>query len=228
VIYKLRYTLLKKQVYAFSSEKLEVGDHVVAELDREKYMAIIHEEVQDHVVSSSLLGENNVIRKALEADEIHYDLQARRCFHFTAKANEIARKNESSCRIVTCEPLFDIERIIFYFKVFEKEINLRPVIKDVQELVKAQVDFRLVEGRDVAKLLPTIGACGIQTCCTKFLHTTPILSSEDVKDMWKRPTDNLGVCGRIKCCATFEKRKAGGESSCSKGGCGSCGTKASQ
>lgn len=204
MIYQICYTLLKKQIYAFSSEKLEVGDKIVVEIDNEKFSATIRQECTDHSIPSTVLGTNFILRKMSEIDEFHCELQTRRCLSYISKANQIARKYDSSCRIIACEPLFDIERMIFYFKVFEKIVNLRQVIKEVRELVQVQVDFRQVEGRDVAKILPVFGNCGAQTCCTRFLQTTPIISNENGNSVWKKPAKSLGMCGRIKCCTVFE------------------------
>lgn len=204
MIYKARYSLLKKAVPLYSGEELDLDRPVIAEIDGEKWYVHLRERLGDDEVPSTELGSNHVIRQADEADEIHYDLHMRRSFHYTSKVNKIAREAESSIRILACEPLFDVRRIVFYFKVFEKFVNFRTVIKETRKLVRTQVDFQQVEGREVTKVFPTVGACGIETCCSRFLFETPVIREEDVRDMWASKKQSLGICGRIKCCSVFE------------------------
>jgi len=205
VIYRASYSLLRKAVPLFSPIELDLGKNAIAEIDGETWYVRPLEELPEHEIAGHELGSNHILRQVTEADEIHYDLHMRRCYHFTSQVNKIAREADSSIRIMACEPLFDVRRIVFYFKVFEKFVNFRKVIVETRKLVRTQVDFRQVQGREVTKVSPTIGACGIETCCSKFLYDTPVIREEDVRDIWQNKRQSLGICGRIKCCSVFEK-----------------------
>lgn len=220
MIYRVKYSLLKKSLAVYSPVELDLERNAIAEIDGEKWYVSPQEKLPEESVAGHELGSNHILQQAVEADEIHYDLQMRRCFHFTSKVNEIARKADSSIRVLACEPLFDVRRIVFYFKVFEKFVNFRTVVKETRNLVKTQVDFQQVQGREMTKVFPTIGACGLQTCCSRFLHETPIIKQSDVHDMWANKRQSLGICGRIKCCSAFEK-------GCCKEGCEKCENKSS-
>lgn len=206
MIYKVRYTFLNKEAYVYSPEKMDLNKPCVAEIDGQKYYINLLEEKADHSVETIKYGENNIIKQVEEVDEVHYDLQVRRCRHFVHKVNDAAQELDSSCRVVACEPLFDVRRLIFYFKFFEKIFRLRPLIKTARELVKTQVDFQQVSGRDIAKLVPTMAICGEQTCCSRFLYQSPVIKNDEAKAIWARPQQSIGLCGRIKCCALFEKK----------------------
>lgn len=217
MIYKASCSLLRKTIPLFSSTELDLEKSAIAEIDGEHWYVRLLEIIPEHNIAGHELGSNHVIKQVTEADEIHYDLQMRRCYHFTSQVNKIAREVESSIRVMACEPLFDVRRIVFYFKVFEKFVNFRKVIIGARELVKTQVDFRQVQGREITKVSPTIGACGIETCCSKFLYDMPVIREEDVRDMWHSKKQSLGICGRIKCCSVFEK-----ECNNRHGGCEKC------
>lgn len=223
-IARVKFSSLKRIAYIQTDQEVEPGKNCIADIKGDRFLAKILNVQEAAKVPISASEDDRFIRYTDEADEIHYDLQVRRSFFFLSKAHEFVKKHQVGCKILAAEPTFDVKRIIFYFAA-EGFLNFKNLIKEMSVLAKAQIEFRQVEGRERAKLTSDIGMCGLQTCCTRFLFETPIISRQDVEGMWKNESDYLGVCGRIKCCATFEKREAGSEG-CGSGGCesGGCST----
>lgn len=220
---RVKYSLLKKVGYLETDQEVIAGRNCIIDMKGDRHLGKVLEIVDREKVTIDQLVDNNFIRHSDEADEIHYDLQVRRGFYFRTKANEFITKNKVDCNIIAVEPTFDVKTIVFYFAAGQF-LDYKNLIKELGRLVRAQISFHQVEGRERAKLVSDIGMCGLQTCCTRFLFDTPIISRKDVEGMWANERDYLGVCGRIKCCSTYEKRETG-KIGCDSGGCSSGGCK---
>lgn len=206
MIYQIQYSLLKRTLCVFSPFELDLTKAGIAEIDGEKRYCTILKRMPEESVSSTELGTNHIIRQATVSDEIHHDLHIRKCCFYIKEANRLAKELSLECRFIAAEPLFDLRRIQFYFKAYEP-VTFRRLAKKLRDFVKTQIDLQQVEGRDIAKLVSDIGMCNGQTCCTRFLYETPIINEQDVKNIWTQSWQSLGVCNRIKCCATFEKQE---------------------
>lgn len=211
MIYQVKYSLLKQKLYVYSSEELDLNKNAIAEIDGEKHFVTLLKELSNNAISGTELGSNYIIRQANDVDRVHYNMQINRCLQFVKEVNEISRKLKGNCKIISCEPTFDVRRIVFYFKVLGRILRLRDIIKQTCNLVKTQVDFRQVEGREIAKLVSTLGVCGLETCCSRFFSNIPIIVRKQTDSEWCNKKPNLGVCGCIKCCSIFEQ-----------GGCEQC------
>jgi len=72
---------------------------------------------------------------------------------------------------------------------------------------KAQVDFRRIGHRDVAKIFGGMGTCGSPTrCCSKFLTDFSSISIRMAKEQGisLTPDEITGMCDRLKCCLIYE------------------------
>ena len=72
---------------------------------------------------------------------------------------------------------------------------------------EVQVDLHELGPRDVARLVGGMGACGIsQRCCSRFLTNFDSISIRMAKEqeMSLVPSDVTGMCGRLRCCLSYE------------------------
>ncbi len=76
----------------------------------------------------------------------------------------------------------------------------------LQREFTAQVDFRQIGPRDVAKLLGGYGACGVERCCSTFLTDFSPISIKMAKaqGISLNPAEITGMCGRLRCCLVYE------------------------
>ncbi len=141
-----------------------------------------------------------VLRQALEQKELAVTIDCR------AKASELGY---SGLKIVTSEFSFDSESIAVLFNIEDQETpNLSPLEAVVKEAYPdAQVEFRRVGPRDVAKIIGGMGACGIEArCCSTFLtEFSPIsIRMAKAQGVSLDPTEITGMCGRLRCCLIYE------------------------
>lgn len=86
--------------------------------------------------------------------------------------------------------------------------NLKRLHQDIQKMVKdVHLEIRQIGPRDAAKMIRGMGACGLETrCCSKFLTEFSSISIRMAKtqDISLTPTEITGMCGRLRCCLSYE------------------------
>ena len=86
--------------------------------------------------------------------------------------------------------------------------NLKRLHQDIQKMVKdVHLEIRQIGPRDAAKMIQGMGACGLEKrCCSKFLTEFSSISIRMAKtqDISLTPTEITGMCGRLRCCLSYE------------------------
>jgi len=123
-----------------------------------------------------------------------------------AKAAEM---KHTDLKIVASEFSFDGELlVIFYSSEAKEKHDLNALRKAMQKIyTHSKLELRQVGPRDVAKMLGGMGVCGLETrCCAKFLTCFSPVSIKMAKaqGVSLEPTEITGVCGRLRCCLTYE------------------------
>jgi cell fate regulator YaaT (PSP1 superfamily) len=193
------------RVYDFEVDGIDVkiGDNVIVESELGLTIGSV---VKNHRIIVEL-GKNlkKIIRKATEED-----LQQRLD---NANLEEEAKKiclerimaRGLPMKLISTEVTLDRKRIIFYFTA-EKRIDFRELVKDLAAKFKTRIEMRQIGVRDGAKTIGSIGICGREICCKKFLTSfEPISIKMAKKQELVLNTGKLsGICGRLMCCLGFE------------------------
>lgn len=108
-------------------------------------------------------------------------------------------------KLIATESTLDRKRIIFYFTA-EKRIDFRELVKDLASRFKTRIEMRQIGVRDGARIIGSLGICGRELCCKKFLiNFEPISIKMAKKQELVLNTGKLsGVCGRLMCCLGYE------------------------
>ena len=108
-------------------------------------------------------------------------------------------------KLINTEATLDRKRIIFYFTA-EKRIDFRELVKDLASRFKTRIEMRQIGVRDGARIIGSLGVCGRELCCAKFLIAfEPISIKMAKKQELVLNTGKLsGVCGRLMCCLGYE------------------------
>lgn len=85
-------------------------------------------------------------------------------------------------------------------------VDFRSLVGTLARRLRARVDLRQVSGRGAARLVPAVGVCGRQTCCTTFLaEPEPIsLRLAGEQGFGSNPLAVTGMCGKLMCCLRYE------------------------
>jgi len=151
------------------------------------------------------LQAGQILRVATEqdlADDSHItaDADAKR-----RSCQQMAHEHNLDMKVVTCEPLFGGERIIFYF-VAEGRVDFRGLVRDLAREYQTRIEMRQVGARDEARLVADYETCGRECCCKNFLKTLrPVtMKMAKLQKATLDPSKVSGRCGRLKCCLRYE------------------------
>jgi cell fate regulator YaaT (PSP1 superfamily) len=108
-------------------------------------------------------------------------------------------------KLICTEATLDKKRIIFYFTA-EKRIDFRELVKDLASRFKTRIEMRQIGVRDSARIVGSLGICGRELCCTKFLTSFEPISIKMAKkqELVLNTSKLSGSCGRLMCCLGYE------------------------
>ncbi|MCL5285174.1 MAG: hypothetical protein M1313_05390 [Nitrospirae bacterium] len=98
-------------------------------------------------------------------------------------------------------------------------VDFRELLKDIHGRYRGRVELRQISPREHTSLLDGLGTCGKTLCCSSFLKSFRTISTKVAREADTEPNSlrSTGMCGRLKCCLTFEGAASGEE-----GAGGSC------
>ena len=114
-------------------------------------------------------------------------------------------EHQLNMKLLKAEFLFDMSRVIFYFKS-ENKVDFRELLKSLASMFKTRIELRQIGVRDEAKLIGGIGCCGKEVCCSQFMTTFYPVSTKMAKEqnLSLNPAKLSGICGRLLCCLGHE------------------------
>ncbi len=146
-----------------------------------------------------------VVRKATKEDLE----KAQQLKELASKAKEacveLIRRYELPMKLVEVQPLFEGNRLLFYF-TSESRVDFRRLVKELARRFRCRVEMRQIGVRNEAKMIGGIGSCGRELCCATFLKSFDPVSVRMAKDqnLSLNPQKLSGLCGRLMCCLAYE------------------------
>ena len=124
---------------------------------------------------------------------------------FHRKATEKIAEKKLPMRLVATHFAFDRSLITFVFTA-PGRVDFRDLVKDLAESLKIKVEFKQMGPRDYAGLVGGVDTCGRTLCCASFLNNFVSINMRMAKDqgLSLNPSNILGICGRLKCCLSYE------------------------
>jgi cell fate regulator YaaT (PSP1 superfamily) len=193
------------KIYDFEINGIDVnkGDLVVVESDLG--LNIGNVVIDRHIIEEPERKLKKVIRKVSEEDL--QQKQENKNLEIEARDNCLERimARGIPMKLVWTEVTLDRKRIIFYFTA-EKRIDFRELVKDLAARFKTRIEMRQIGVRDEAKIIGSLGICGRELCCTKFLTSFEPISIKMAKkqELVLNTAKLSGICGRLMCCLGFE------------------------
>ncbi len=200
-------------ITGYKEESIKVGAPVIVETDRGTefgYIVAFPKGLPKTTASDVRL--KKVLRYATDEDlKVSETLDSKEDEAVNLGMNKV-KEHELPIKIVNAEYIFDLKRVIFYYKHEEKRKrspNLKELSKDLATELKARVDMREINPRDEARIFGGLGPCGRTLCCASWLGKPKHVTVKMVKGLGVSisPTKTSGVCGRLMCCFSYEKPK---------------------
>ncbi len=97
------------------------------------------------------------------------------------------------------------EFVIYY--TAEGRVDFRELVKDIHAHFRGRHELRQLSPREQAGLLDGLGPCGRPLCCSTFLKEFKSITTRQARDYDPdmNPMKTTGMCGRLKCCLSYEK-----------------------
>lgn len=118
------------------------------------------------------------------------------------------RKHNLPIKLVDVHYSLDDARLTFAF-IADGRVDFRDLLKDLNREFKKNIRLQQIGIRDEIKINGDIGCCGLNLCCQGFYKDLGNVTSDlaALQQVAHRGSDRLsGVCGRLKCCLTFEEK----------------------
>lgn len=146
-----------------------------------------------------------VLRVATTEDQQDYQIlkekekEARRVF------DERARANGLDMKLINVSFTFDRKKAIFYFTA-DGRLDFRKLVRELASIFHLRIELRQIGVRDEVKMFHTLGICGRETCCSRWLGNFRPVSIKMAKEQGLSLNSSKisGVCGRLLCCLTYE------------------------
>lgn len=196
------------KIYYFNPADIDIKlkDKVIVETIRGIELGTVvigPKELSDDEISKPL---KDVIRKATEEDLEHVEenhIKEKEAFRICV---EKIRKHGLEMKLIEVEYTFDRGKILFYFSA-DGRVDFRELVKDLATVFHTRIELRQIGIRDESKTLGSIGICGRELCCSKFLGEFEPVSIKMAKEqgLSLNPTKISGICGRLMCCLKYEQ-----------------------
>ena len=201
-------TNLKSYNFATNMIDLKLDDQVVVETVKGLELGIVSSDVNEISNYKGKTELKPVIRKASkkDIDNAKYNIESAK------KALEICKKEIErfglDMNLVSSEYALDRSQLSFVYLADER-VDFRELLKSLASIFKCRIDLRQIGVRDNAKVVGSIGLCGIETCCSKFMKSFDVISINMAKNqMLSLNAQKLsGQCGKLKCCLKHENQE---------------------
>ncbi|PCJ18403.1 MAG: hypothetical protein COB02_10930 [Candidatus Cloacimonadota bacterium] len=189
-----------------TNDEYKIGDQLIVKTDRAKELATVkYIDLNREIDRKRELEIYSIIKVVDENDKaiILRNIEKQK------SALDIAKRKIEALnlhmKISTVEYLFDSSRILFYF-IAPKKVDFRELVRLLASEFKTRIELRQITTRQNVSMKGAVGACGRETCCSSFLTKTPVVSMDMVETqrLSKNPAKLNGVCGKLKCCLSYE------------------------
>lgn len=186
--------------------KINPKDYVIVEADRGEDIGQV-----ERLGSVAYLSEEDQVKNVvrLASSEELEKMNKNRLLEEEAVeiCKEKVNKHRLNMNMVDAEWQLDHHRLTFYF-TSDNRVDFRELVRDLAGRFKTRIELRQIGVRDAARRLGGCGVCGRELCCSIFLRECESISLQFAKDQLlpTNPSRLTGICGRLKCCLSYERQ----------------------
>lgn len=196
-----------KKPYTFGTNDstLEYGDFVIVETARGLEMGEMISSLRDAETFNGQTALKPIYRKANAEDRQRYQENKELAKDAMRKCAECIQHQGLDMNLISCEYTLDRSKVIFVY-VSENRVDFRELLKELTQIFKCRIELRQIGPRDKAKMVGGLGACGLETCCSRFLDNFDVVSINMAKNqlLALNIPKLSGQCGKLMCCLKYE------------------------
>lgn len=184
---------------------LRLGDHCIVETDHGI-------EVGRVATNPMILPPEHVrgklpkiLRRATDKDIARFNELEEEEMEARRMAQRFIRSMGLTMKIFQVEYHFEEDLATFYFTARER-VDFRQLVRKLSSELGMRVEMRQIGARDEARMLNGCGSCGRDLCISGWLPEFRLISIRmaKVQDLALNPSKLSGMCGKLKCCLSYE------------------------
>ena len=194
-------------VFSYTDHVFQYGSRVIVRTPRGQEVGIVRCEAEPEIIAKLRKGfiEDRILRQMTETDEAECKRLQQKDQNRLARCKQIIEEMEVVMDLIRVEHIFGGERIIIYYTAVGR-VDFRELVKVLTAEFQTRIEMRQVSPREGVKLLPCLGDCGRELCCSSFLNEAPTVTIKmaKIQRVTLDPSKISGHCGRLKCCLRYE------------------------
>ena len=149
-----------------------------------------------------------IFRRATPKDQSQIKLLLKSAEFAKEKAIDMVTQFKLDMKIMSAYYTFDASKVVINFSA-EQRIDFRELVRNLASALRTRIELHQVGARDEVKAVGALGVCGQECCCKRFCHNYPDVSIKMAKqqNLSLTPEKINGICGRLKCCLSYETEK---------------------
>ncbi len=146
-----------------------------------------------------------ILRKLNEEDKNVWLQNEEKAKEVTEYASQVAKELGLKMRILESRFTFDGTKLIIFFGA-DIRVDFRELVKILAKKYKVRIELKQVGIRDEVKKIGSLGLCGQEACCCRFLRDFSSIKMELAKtqQMMINTAKISGRCGKLICCLKYE------------------------
>lgn len=205
ILYELRVNPFRIEIAdsQLGNAELNSGQYVIIHL----YKEILLGQIIKIINSSYPLPDTkcHIIRLASESDWARKEILNKKTEELKEFFEHLLKRFKLSAKVVLVDLDFNQHKVYCYL-TSERKINYLLLHETAVDSLKTRVAIKQIGVRDYARSIGGLGICGRELCCRMFLPTIQsiTLTTARRQNIFVEPEKITGVCGKLRCCITFE------------------------
>jgi len=123
-----------------------------------------------------------------------------------AQGRAVARRLGLDLKLSDVEQQFDGSKMTFYY-TSEGRVDFRQLVRELAVTFRTWIEMRQISPREETRRVGDCGLCGGEVCCRKANLGAIQVSTQDARDqdLQINLSKLTGLCGKLRCCLTFER-----------------------
>lgn len=197
------------KIYNFDAtgHEISIGDYVVVSTQLGLSVAeVLHSEQAPKRPTTAQM--DKIIRVADDTDLLRFaqnnGIKKKEALVY---CKGLIRKQQLSMKLIDVYFSLDDQRITYAF-IANGRVDFRELVKGLAQYLQRSIRLQQIGVRDETQVSSDVGACGQQTCCSRFLKDLGNVNAQfaETQQVSHRGAERLsGVCGRLACCLRYEQ-----------------------
>ncbi len=178
------------------------GDLVVI---RQRRVSLLAEVIAHRQRKMSSEKYDLIKRIANKEDQAHAEEKQELEAQAIRLTREFVHEQQIGMKPLFAEHSLDDRYIVVHFAA-ENRIDFRKLVAHLATKLHVRIEMRQTGVRAGASALCGIGQCGHELCCSRFMSQFDPVATRAIRAQGVaiNASRNSGICGRLKCCYTFE------------------------